>query len=140
MSKPLSSFVFTPDEEKVRLTLWKRSNKYSSVIRIIDCSEKFIETPNNLELQCVTWSEFKYDNTVKHLLPVLPNSFISFLSKQYTGRVSGKGITLGSGCLDNTPQHYFVIIDEGFNISLECAAKRIHFIIPLGKKGRSQML
>ena len=35
MSKPLSSFVFTPDEEKVRLTLPKRSSKYSSVMGII---------------------------------------------------------------------------------------------------------
>ena len=102
--------------------------------------ELFIETPNDLELQCATWSEFKCDNTVKHLLSLLPNSFISFLSKQYTGRASAKGTTLGSGCLDNIPQHYFVIIDEGFNISQECAVKRIHFIIPLGKEVRSQML
>ena len=104
------------------------------ILGITDCSEIFIETPNDLELQCVTCSEFKYRSAVKYLISVLPNSFISFVSEQCTGRASDKGITLGSGYLDNKPQYYFVIIDESFDISQECAARRINFIIPPGKK------
>ena len=44
------------------------------MIGIIDCSEIFIETPKNLELQSATWSDYKHHNTLKFLVCVAPNS------------------------------------------------------------------
>ena len=43
-----------PDIETVLATSPKRYKSFSNLIGIIDCSEIFIETPKNLELQSAT--------------------------------------------------------------------------------------
>ena len=55
----------------------------------------FLEKSQNLQLQNVTWSDYKHHSTVKLFLSV-PNSTITFISKAYTGRISDNAITLQS--------------------------------------------
>ena len=70
---------------------------------------------------------------------VAPNSSIVYVSKAYTGRISDKEITVLTGFLDTVPPYSSVMCDKGFNISEECAARRITLYVPPGKRGMAQM-
>lgn len=139
MSQCLKSIVFMPDQERIRENLPDKFNEFRDVVGIIDCSEIFLETPKDLELQSATWSEYKHHNTVKFLISVTPNSFITFMSELYTGRISDKAITIDSNYLDSVPPYSRIMADKGFNISKECASNRIYLTVPPGKRGTSQM-
>ena len=65
MAKYISSIVYMPEEMQIRENLPERFQNKRNVVAIIDCSEIFIETPKNLELQSTTWSEYKHHNTMK---------------------------------------------------------------------------
>ena len=116
MALRLKSLIYMPDEEKVRATLPPRFSSCPDVVSIIDCSEIFIETPKDLELQSATWSDYKHHNTLKFLISVTPNSFIIFVSEPYTGRISDKAITNDCGFYDTVPSFTRIMADKGFNI------------------------
>ena len=134
------SFIYMPDIEKVLATSPLRFRKFRNLISIINCSELFIETPKDLELQSATWSEYKHHNTLKFRISVAPNSSITFMSKAWTGRTSDKRITLESNFLDLIPSKCAIMADKGFNLFDECAARNIFFIVPPGRRGASQMV
>ena len=67
---------------------------------ILDCSEVFIERPKSLKSQAKTWSDYKHHNTIKFLIGIAPNGFITFLSSCYGDRSSDKFITNDSGFYD----------------------------------------
>ena len=48
-----------PDGEQIRQSLPDRFSKYSDLVGIIDCTEIFIDTPKDLEIQSATWSELQ---------------------------------------------------------------------------------
>ena len=127
MAKYLSAFAYMPDMEHILGTTPQRFREFENLCRIIDCSEIFIETPKDLEMQSATWSEYKHHNTVKFLICVAPNSGITFISKAYTGRLSGKKIILESGFFDHIPQFTTIMADKGFNLIDECYARNIYF-------------
>ncbi|XP_065642915.1 uncharacterized protein LOC136074514 [Hydra vulgaris] len=139
MSQYLKSFVYFPDEEKVRLNHPDRFKNNQSLLGIFDYSEIFIKTPKDLELQSATWSEYKHHYTMKFLVSVTSSSFINFVSEAYTGRISDKAITLDCNYLTKFAPYSSIMADKGFNIASECAAYRITFISPPGKRGASQM-
>ena len=120
-----------PDIETVLATSPKRYKSFSNLIGIIDCSEIFIETPKNLELQSATWSDYKHHNTLTFLVCVAPNSAITFISKTYTARISEKAITLKSGFFDIIPRYSSIMAGKGFNIADDRAARCIHFLYHL---------
>jgi len=62
----------------------------TKVAIIIDCFEVFIERPSNLKARAITWSNYKYHNTVKILLGIIPQGVVSFVSKSWGGRISNK--------------------------------------------------
>ncbi|XP_047139808.1 uncharacterized protein LOC124815295 [Hydra vulgaris] len=139
MSQYLKSFVCFPDEENVCLNHPDCFKNNQSLLRIFDCSEIFIETPKELELQSATWSEYKHHNTMKFLVSVTSSSFINFVSEAYTGKISDKATTLNCDYLTKFPPYSSIMADKGFNIASERAAYRITFISPPGKRGTSQM-
>ena len=47
-----------------------------------------------------TWSNYKHHNTVKFLIGMTPQGYISFISKGWGGRVSDKYLTEHCGMLD----------------------------------------
>ena len=83
MAKYISSIVYMPEEMQIRENLPERFENKRNVVAIIDCSEIFIETPENLELQSTTWSEYKHHNTMTFLISVTPSSFINYVSEAY---------------------------------------------------------
>lgn len=139
MAEYLKSFVYIPDPGVLYATSPKRFHQFKSLTGIIDCSEIFIETPKDLELQSATWSDYKHHNTLKFLVCVAPNSSITFISNAYTGRISDKKITLDCEFLEKIPKYCTVMADKGFNLHNECAARSLYFVVPPGRRGTSQM-
>ena len=82
-SKVLGSLVYMPNEEEVIGSKPKLFKNIPDLHSIIDCTEIFIETPKDLELQSATWSDYKHHNTLKVLVACLPNSSIIFTSAAY---------------------------------------------------------
>ena len=105
-----------PDVEHTRSTLPSQFNSFPKLVPIIDCSEIFIETPKDLELQSVTPSEYKHHNTIKLLISITTNSFITFVSEPYTDRISDKAITNECGFLETIPAFSMLMADKGFNL------------------------
>ena len=68
--------------------------KYPTTFAIIDPSEIFIETPSDLHMQSLTWSDYKHHNTAKFLVACTPNGAISFVSPLYVGAISDVELTL----------------------------------------------
>ena len=99
----------------------------------------FIQTPKDLWLQRLTWSSYKHYNTLKVLVVIAPSSDM-FISLAYPGSISDQQITKQSGYLSVMEPYTELMVDKGFNISKECAAKRIYVVVPPGKQGSSQML
>ena len=77
----LGPMVYVPDKENITSTLPKRFRTMPDMHSILDGTEFFIETPKNLDLQKLTWSEYKHHNTLKSLVCVAPNSTIMFVSQ-----------------------------------------------------------
>ena len=135
----LSAFVYMPDIEHILGTTSQRVREFKNLYGIIDCSEIFIETPEDLEIQTAIWSEYKHHNTVKFLICVAPNSGITFISKAHTRRLSDKKVTLRSNFLDHMPQFTTIMAHKGFNLIDECTARNICFEVAPGKIGTTQM-
>ena len=73
---------------------------YSNCRVILDCADVFIEELKSLDNEVHTWSDYKHHNTIKLLVGINPNGFITFLSDFYGGRASDKYITKDSGFYD----------------------------------------
>ena len=135
----LRSLIFIPDQGIINTTRSARFSSQLNLNSIADCFEVFIQTPKDPVLQRMTWSSYKHHNTLKYFVSVAPNSMIVFLSKAYPGSISDKQITNLSGFLDQVGQYCSIMVDKGFSIAEECAARKIHLLIPPGKRGHSQM-
>ena len=62
---------------------------------ILDGTEVFIETPINLDLLKITWSDYKYHKYSKTIvLCSTPNSSVIFVSKAYGGSISCKNLQI----------------------------------------------
>ena len=90
--------------------------QYAKLRCTIDCTEVFIEKPRHLELQAITWSDYKQHNTVKVLVGIAQNGAISFLSKCYGGRMSDRHVR-ESSLLDLIDPGDVILADRGFPIS-----------------------
>ena len=81
---------------------------------IIDCTELFVERPKALDLQAQTWSDYKSHNTIKFLIGISPNGYITFISDCYTGRASDKFICNDSVFYDLLERDDEIMADRGF--------------------------
>ncbi len=74
----------------VKLSYMPKSFKdqYPSTRVIIDATEIYVEQPRLPELQQMTFSNYKNDNTYKALIGISPSGAIIFVSKLYPGSIS----------------------------------------------------
>lgn len=141
LSATLCHMVQIPDVETVLATkpVRYRGRDLTNLVAIIDCTEIFIETPQDLATQAATWSDYKHHNTLKILVAVCPNSYICYVSAVYEGRISDTELTKDCGFLEQLDPHTCVMADKGFSIATECAQQSLGLIIPPGRRGQSQM-
>ena len=93
--------------------------QFQNTYALIDCSEIFVETPTDLQMQSSTWSSYKHHNTAIFLLACTPNGCVSFVSPLYVGSISDVELTRVSGlltCLENK-QGVSIMADRGFTIN-----------------------
>ena len=99
---------------------------YPSTRVIIDATEIYVEQPHLPELQQMTFSSYKNDNTYKALIGISPSGAITFVSKLFPGSISDKQLTCKSGILDLLEAGDSLMADKGFDIE--------EYLIPLGVK------
>ena len=102
-------------------------------------TEVFIENQKNLDLQKITWSDYKHHNAAKLLVCVAPNSSITFISKAYGGSVSDTELTNRSVYFDLVPMYSEIVFDKGFKLSDECAQRFIYYASSPARRGAVQM-
>ena len=126
-------------KDHIRATLPGRFRSLPNLRSIIDCSEIFIETPKDMTLQAMTWSNYKHHNTLKFLISVAPNSTITYVSPTYGGRLSDKHIVMITQFLDLFDPHDMIMADKGFPIQEDCSFRSLQLLVPPGKRGQDQM-
>ena len=75
-------------------------NKYEGTTVIIDATEIYIEKASNPEAQQLTFSTYKYTNTLKALVGITPSGSVCVISDLYGGCISDKEITSKSSFID----------------------------------------
>lgn len=106
---------------------------------VIDCSEIFIEMPNNYKARNSTYSNYKKHNTVKFLIGISPFGTISFLSQCWGGRVSDKVLTQESGFLNKLEHGDVILADRGFTITDDVGVHGAKLEIPAFTRGKTQL-
>ena len=97
--------------------------------------ELFIETPQDHDLQAVTWCTYKHHNILKFPIAVAPNSSIRYISPAYSGRISDKDITNHTDYLDMVPAYSLLMCDKGFQIEQKCLTRQITYSNSSWKEG-----
>ena len=138
----LKEIDWMPTVDQVKATLPHAfREKYLTTYIIIDGSEIFIETSNDLQHQSSTWSNYKHHNTAKFLIGCTPNGAVSFVSSLYVGSISDVELTRESGliqALEGKP-NISVMADRGFTIRDQLKAVNVELNIPPFMDGQVQL-
>ena len=111
----------------------------TKITTIIDCFELYIERLTNLTARSLTWSYYKYSNTVKYLTGITPQGTIYFISKGWSGRTSDQHVIENSGFLKYLIYGGTVMADRGFNIAETVGMYGARLEIPSFTKGKEQL-
>jgi hypothetical protein len=115
IAKNLRTFVYRPSAEAVLRNLPQAFRySYSDTSEIIDCFEIEIAKPGAAYLQNLTYSSYKHCNTIKILIAVTPEGFVSWFSKAYCGRISDVSICKCSGYFASLREGMCILADRGF--------------------------
>uniref|UniRef100_A0A8C6WRK7 THAP-type domain-containing protein n=1 Tax=Neogobius melanostomus TaxID=47308 RepID=A0A8C6WRK7_9GOBI len=127
LSSELECMVYWPSKEEVRNSLPTSFQLQMPKVRcILDCTEVFIQRPRNLELQALTWSDYKKHNTIKCLVGIAPNGLVTFYPRH--------------GAVE--PPMYptdEIMADRGFPIQEALLMRQAKLVIPPGARGSEQM-
>jgi hypothetical protein len=101
----------------------------TKVVVIIDCFELFIERSSNLLARAQTWSQYKHHNTVKFLIGIAPQGFVSYISIAVEA----------SGILKKLLPGDVVIGYRGFNVEDSVGLYAASLKIPAFTRGKLQL-
>ena len=113
--------------------------QYPTTRVIVDATEIYVEQPELPEIQQMTFSSYKNDNTYKALVGISPNGVITFVSLLYPGSISDKELTRRCGILDLLEPGYSVMADRGFDIEEDLALRGVRLNIPPFLRGKTQL-
>ena len=95
----------------------KQFKEYYPTTRVIlDATEIYVEQPDLPELQQMTFSNYKNDNTFKGIVGISPDGVVIFVSPLFPGCISDKDLTRRCGILDILEPGDSVMADQGFDI------------------------
>ena len=96
----LKPLLVWPKHEQLCKTMPEDFKKsFPKCVCIIVCYEVFCEQPSGLMAQMS--SNYKHHNTINFLIAVSPQGVISFILKDWGGRVSDKYLTENCGLFDH---------------------------------------
>lgn len=112
---------------------------YPTTRVIIDATEIYVEKPSLPDLQQMTYSNYKNNNTFKALIGISPSGAITFISNLYSGSISDKELTRKSGILQLLEKGDSVMADRGFDIEEDLIPLGVRLNIPPFLKGKSHL-
>ena len=83
---------------------------------VIDGFEFHVAKSTDLEVQRLTWSNYKKANTLKFLIGCTPGGSISYVSAAYPGSVADDDLTDTCGILELIDELGVILADKGFEI------------------------
>ena len=136
----LKEIPLWPSKELIQMNMPREfKEKYPSTRVIIDATEIYIEQPKLPELQQMTFSNYKNNNTYKALVGISPDGAVTFVSSLYPGCISDKELTKKSGILDLLEPGDSVMADRGFEIEEDLMLIGVRLNIPPFLRGKSQL-
>lgn len=133
------AFIRWPKQENVRKTMpLCFRDRFYRCICVIDCFEIFLDRPTKIKERASTFSTYKSHNTVKFLIAITPQGYISYVSKAYGGRISDKFIVEDCEFLDKLILRDIVLADRGFTVHEAVSLQNAELKIPsfLGKRNQ----
>jgi len=106
-----------PSQQKNKACLPSVFNNFVNCRMILDCTEIYTAIPSKMELQKLTYSNYKHRNTLKGLVGIAPNEVLIFCSLLYPGSTSDKEIVKHSGVIDVFNSGDLILVDKGFLIN-----------------------
>ena len=112
---------------------------YPTTRVITDATEVYIEKPSLPDLQQMTFSNYKNNNTFKGLIGISPSGAITFVSSLFSGSISDKELTRQSGILALLEKGDSIMADRGFDIEVDLIPLGVKLNIPPFLKGKTQL-
>ena len=112
---------------------------YPTTRVIIDATEVYIEKPSLPDLQQMTFSNYKNNNTFKGLIGISPSGAITFVSSLFSDSISDKELTRQSGILALLEKGDSIMADRGFDIEADLMPLGVKLNIPPFLKGKTQL-
>lgn len=112
---------------------------YPTTRVILDATEIYVEQPDLPELQQMTFSSYKNDNTFKGIVGISPNGVVTFVSPLFPGCISDKDLTRRCGILDILEPGDCVMADRGFDIEEDLILRGVNLNIPPFMRGKKQL-
>ena len=133
----LKEIPLWPPKDLLRANMPKQFKEYYPSTRvIIDATEIYIQQPDLPELQQMTYSSYKNDNTFKGIVGISPDGVVTFVSSLFPGCISDKELTRRSGILDLLEAGDSVMADRGFDISEDLILIGVDLNIPPFMRGK----
>ena len=112
---------------------------YPTTRVIIDATEIYVEKASLPDLQQMTFSNYKNNNTFKALIGISPSGAIIFISSLFSGSTSDKEPTRKSGILQLLERGDSIMADRGFDIEEDLIPLGVRLNIPPFLKGKPHL-
>ena len=112
---------------------------YPTTRVVIDATEIFVDKPSLPNLQQMTFSNYKNNNTYKGLVEISPSGAITFVSNLFSGAISDKELTKRSGILLLIEKGDSVMADRGFDIEEDLIFLQVRLNIPPFLRCKTQL-
>jgi hypothetical protein len=111
---------------------------YPKATCIIDCTEVFVQRPQNLRKRSQAYSNYKHHNTYKLLYCIAPNGYVMFLSTLFGVRASDNFITKNSGFVHHLIPGDEILADRRFTI-MDILPPGVSLALPAFTRGRKEL-
>ncbi|CAN7946454.1 unnamed protein product, partial [Ixodes hexagonus] len=150
LSRTFSQWIFMLSDILKRITRFPRLHEVQKYMPecfrefpdtriVLDSTEMRIQRPSGLEGQRKTFSSYKHFNTMKCLVGMTPDCYISFVSDLFGGSTSDRAIVEKSGVLNMLESGDAVMVDKGFKVSDLLPVGVKLYIPPFRIAGEKQM-
>lgn len=136
--KSISNSMF-PTCHEMREHISPAFKKFKNLRVIVDCTEFFVQMPQNFVKQGNLFSSYKHHHTYKVLIGLSPTGAISYISEGFEGGKSDKEVFLQCGIMEYLDRGDSVMADRGFTIKSELSVIGVDLNMPPFLMGRDRL-
>ena len=111
---------------------------YPKTTCIIDCTEVFVQRPQNLRKRSQAYSNYKHHNTYKLLYCIAPNGYVMFVSTFFGGRARDNFITKNCGFVHDLIPGDEILADRGYTV-MDILPPGVSLALPAFTRGRKEL-